>query len=71
MTKPSLLELAVEASIAEVTDRFPGWEPTPIMLGFARAVASAALDNKAGGLWYQRWFKAQTALRAYTQGSKP
>lgn len=30
-----------EAAIAEVGDRFPDWEPTPAMLGYARACLRA------------------------------
>jgi hypothetical protein len=57
-----MAEDPVEVAIAEVAERFPEWEPTPAMLGFARAVGAALLDNKAGGLWYRRWFKAQQEL---------
>lgn len=31
----------VEVAIAEINARFPGWSPSSLMLGYARAVASA------------------------------
>lgn len=34
-----------EQVIAEVVTRFPDWQPTPTMLGFARAVAKALVER--------------------------
>lgn len=34
----------VNNAVKEVNDRFPDWQPTPTMLGYARAVASAAAE---------------------------
>lgn len=35
----------IEAAITEVNGRFPDWQPTPAMLGYARAVSKAALSS--------------------------
>ena len=35
-----------EAIIQSVIARFPDWQPTPVMLGFARACVSAALGEQ-------------------------
>lgn len=37
----------VTNAVKEVNDRFPDWQPTPTMLGYARAVASAAAEALA------------------------
>lgn len=41
---PSTPKAYIEAAIGEISARFPGWEPSPAILSYARGVATIALD---------------------------
>lgn len=42
--KPRDIDTAIEWAVARVNVRYPGWSPSHAMLGYARAVAKAAIE---------------------------
>lgn len=67
----------VNTAVKEVNDRFPDWQPTPTMLGYARAVASAAAEALASHALASRIEGARAIAKAaedvlgYREGELP